>query len=132
MHSDIDRLTRLTRSDVDRFCYMSCMIINVYVACLIQQRAVCNACFAPACYQGVMAIVERVRAIKAFLEGVQATAHFKVFADAQKENLLQLFRDEAIDVGTASALLDAVKELPMSNGRYPGPGVRRGRSSLPT
>ena len=68
MHSDIDRLTRLTRSDVDRFFYMSCMIINVYVACLIQQRAVCNACFAPACYQGVMAIVERV------LHGITAVA----------------------------------------------------------
>ena len=68
MHSDIDRLTRLTRSDVDRFLYISCMIINVYVACLIQQRAVCNACFAPACYQGVMAIVERV------LHGITAVA----------------------------------------------------------
>ena len=50
------------------FFYISCMIINVYVACLIQQRAVCNACFAPACYQGVMAIVERV------LHGITAVA----------------------------------------------------------
>ena len=40
----------------------------VYVACLIRQRAVCNACFAPACSQGVMAIVERV------LHGITAVA----------------------------------------------------------
>ena len=49
------------------------------------------------------------------MEGVKCTAHFKVFADSQKESLLQAFRDEAIDVATTSALLGTVKDLPLSN-----------------
>ena len=108
MHSDIDRLTRLTRSDVDCFFYISCMIINVYVACLIRQRAVCNACFAPACYQGVMAIVERM------LHGITAVAtanhsyRASVFLSAQPDFEIE----EAVRVRPHEAL------VLVSRGRY--------------
>ena len=90
--------------------------MHVYVFLELQQRPSGNGCDAPAYYRSAMAIVERVRAVGAFLEGVKCTAHFKVFADSQKESLLQTFRDEAIDVATASVLLDAVKALTLSKG----------------